>query len=379
MPEAVWVTCLAFLLSLLFSQPLSFSAATILQSKDKGDFNMTDFYCTAADSRPVRALDPDIVIVDIADTDRDDVTDVIRLLSYMNPAVVGLDVTFAEPRENDESLIDAISACQNVVMAGGVSRTSDSPERFTLDDTTYFYNALAPEARLGVVNFPTSRSGKTIRSFRPTFITENSDTLESFATAVTALYRGEKVSAMTSESNLRIDFPSRRFTIVPWQEVADRPEKIEGRIVLVGAIGEATDLHPTPIGQETDGVLIHAYAASTLLRGEHYTETGRPFTMTMAFLLSLLLCVLMLTYSSPARGMWLRVLQIGVLYILIRIGYYLYVDHRFVIDISYPLLMLTFCFFALDIWAGLKHYGKSAATFIRNKSRQTTNLKQQPS
>lgn len=53
---ATLITLLAFGLSLLFSQPLAFSAGALLQSADKQDFNMTDFYNIAADARPSMPL-----------------------------------------------------------------------------------------------------------------------------------------------------------------------------------------------------------------------------------------------------------------------------------------------------------------------------------
>lgn len=49
-----------------------------------------------------------------------------------------------------------------------------------------------------------------------------------------------------------------------------------------------------------------------------------------------------------------------MLYLMIRLGYWLFVDNRTIVDFSYSMLMLAFGFFAFDLWSGLTHYIKLA-------------------
>lgn len=364
---ALLITALAFLLSLLFAQPLTFSAGALMQTSDKQDFNMTDFYNIVADSRPVKSLDRDVVIVDIANTDRDDVIDVLDVLSFMNPRAIGLDVTFNEPRPGDERLLDAISRLPNLVMAVGVSQQPGSKDSFLVDDYSYFYPDSCETHSHGVVNLPTRTGGSTVRNFIVEFHSASGENIPSLAYAVAAMADPDAARALKLRGNSAeaIDYPSRIFTIIPWQELPDRAADVDGKVVLVGAIGELGDSHATPVNDRMSGVMIHAHALSTILRANYFTVVPRAVNMLIAFIICFLLCFTNTAYRSPARGMWLRIGQIAVLYAIIRIGYWLYIDRHVIVDFSYSMLMLAFGFFAFDIWLGVTHYISKAYNHFR--------------
>ncbi len=356
--RASLITVLAYLLSLLFTQPFSFSAGTMLSGADKNDFNLTDFYHIVADARPIRTLDSDIVLVDIAHAEREDIADALAVISEMEPAAVGLDVVFDEERPDDELLLQAMDNLPSLVMAVGVSETPGKPGTFMVDDYSYFYPDCRGSHLHGVVNFPTKFSGATVRSFRPEFIDASGDTLRSLALALAELAAPEsarRIRARGREVEL-IDYPSRSFTTMSLDEVPDNADKIAGKIVLIGSLAEKEDVHATPINPDMPGVLIHAYAVSTILRGAGYRVVGRAINMAIAFVLCFLLCFTNISFKSPARALWMRIAQLAVLYLIIRVGYYLFVDKQIIIDFSYTLLMLTFGFFALDLWNGMAHY-----------------------
>ncbi len=356
--QASLITLLAYLLSLLFTQPFTFSAGTMLSGAEKNDFNLTDFYNIVADSRPIRSLDSDILIVDIADAEREDIADILAMMGDMKPAAVGLDVTFNDPRPDDGRLIDAITNCPNPVLAIGVSEAPGSKGKFLVDDYSYFYPELRNSISHGVINLPSKFSGATIRSFMPEFIAANGDTLSSMALSLARAVNPEAARKLKARSDktLLIDFPSRTFTVIPWYAVPDNAEQIEGKIVLIGSMAETEDAHATPVNNKMSGVLIHAYATSTILRGAEYKAVGRAINMAIAFVLCFLLCLNNLSYKTPARGLWLRLIQLGCLYLILRIGYYMFVDKHIIVDFSETILMLAFGFFALDIWAGLQYY-----------------------
>lgn len=359
---ATLITLLAFGLSLLFSQPLAFSAGALLQSADKQDFNMTDFYNIAADARPVMALDTNIVVVDIANTTRDDVTDVLELLGDMNPRAVGIDITFNEQREDDERLLEAIDRCPNPVLAVGVSAKPTERDTFMVDDFSYFYPFSRDSRTYGVINLPTKFDGATVRNFRVDYTEAGGRELPSFALAVARVADPQAAKRVEARGNTveTIDFPSRRFTVIPWTELPDRPDEIDGKIVLVGAIGELGDVHRTPVNDKMAGVIIHAHALSTILRDSFYTVAPKFVNILLAFLICFSLCFTNLQFKSPARGLWFRIYQIAMLYLMIRLGYWLFVDNRTIVDFSYSMLMLAFGFFAFDLWSGLTHYIKLA-------------------
>lgn len=360
--DAAGITLVAYVLSLFLTQPFSFSARLILSSADKNDFSITDFYNVVANSRPVSDCDTSIVIVDIAFTDRNDVTDIIELLADLNPKAVGVDVTFNEKKEGDERLLAALERCPNLVMAVGVSPVDQRPhKKFVPDDYSYFYNHDCKGKHThGVINLPTRFAGSTIRKFKLKYpINHSKEEISAFSLALAEVAAPEAArKAMRRGNDMEtIDFPSREFEIIPWYELPENTDKIDGKIVLVGAIGELGDTHATPIDPRMAGVVVHAHALSTILRDHYYWVAPKWLTMTLSFLLCFLLCLGNVSMrKNGARAMWMRVVQLVGLYFIARIGYWLYIDHSVIVDFSYTLMMLLFGFFAVDIWFGIKYY-----------------------
>lgn len=357
--NAMCITVIAYLLSLLITQPFSFSAGSLMSNSEKKDFNMTDFFKVVANSRPVSDMDTSVVLVDIGFTEREDVIGVLELLSDFEPAAVGLDATFNEKRPGDENLFAAIDRCPNLVMAVGVGTNARRHPTFLPNDYSYFYNQHCDKHRHGVINLPSKFHGATIRDFRPRFPIENADTLPGMALALAEIVNPEAAAKLRSRAKEleTIDYPSRKFDIIPWFELPEASERVKGKAVLVGALGEVGDTHATPIDDHMDGVIIHALALSTILRGVYFTTVPKFITMGMGFLLCFLLCfILLLPKKSRAFSLWMRLLQLGLLYALIRIGYWLYIDYNVIFDFSYSLMMVVFGYFALDIWNGLCYY-----------------------
>ena len=65
----------------------------------------------------------------------------------------------------------------------------------------------------------------------------------------------------------------------------------------------------------------------------------------------------------------MRIIQLGGLYIIIRVGYHLFIDRHIIVDFSYTLMMLTFGFFALDLWIGITYYFGRLINKITGKSK----------
>ncbi len=369
--KAAGIATLAFLLSFVLAQPFSFSAGTLMSNSDTKDFNLTDFYNIIADSRPVRALDDKIVIVDIDNTSRDDVTDIIEMLSVMNPAAVGIDVTFNEPHADDSRLLHAIENCPDLVLAVGLCAMPGQKDTFMVDDYSFFYNTHHDIITHGAVNLPSKSDGSTIRDFPVIFQGQFGKTISPFAVALARKADAGAVRLLESRGNKTetIDFPSRTFNVIPWQELPDRPAEVEGKVVVVGAMNEIGDMHRTPVSDKMSGVMIHAYAISTILNGNYYTVAASWLNLGLAFLLCFLLAMASLSLRVQIKGLVLRMVQVLVLYLIIRIGYSMFVDHRVIIDFSFSLLMLTFALFACDVWIGSSYIFQNLFTHFKNRGR----------
>lgn len=359
--KALAVTMLAFLISWIVAQPFSLSLNTLISNQDKRDFNITNVYNIVANSRPVRTLEKDIVIVDIDHADRNDITDLLNVLSIMEPEAVGLDVTFNEHRDNDSLLLSAISSIPNMVLASTLGGGQDN---------SWFYDKTRQKHNYGFVNLPSNIDGGIIREF-PTWLTDSvGNRGASFAVAIIEKIAPEAIEKLSARGHEfeAIDYPSHEFLTLQWDEVPDHPQDISGKIVLIGDNGDSSDMHYTPLNKKMSGVMIHACALCTMLN-DHYQDTiPKWVNILLAWVLCFIMSFVSISINSPIKGLTLRLIQVALLYLILRIGYWLFIDEHIILDFSYSLLMLTFVFFAIDIWDGLRYLYKKLKTKICHKS-----------
>lgn len=362
--KALGITTLAFLLSQVLLSPLTFSAATMISSPDRGDFTINDFYSHVADKRAVRTLDSDVVIVDIGDLDRDGIADVLDMVSLCSPRAVGVDVLFAEPHEDDSNIINALRGCPNIVMAASVKPDSSAKDRFTLDLTSFLMDSLAPGIPVGATNFPTVEGDRTIREFRPAY-PGRTDSIASFALAITEIAAPDRAAALMKRDNPEevINFCSRTYKIYTPDEIAGNAGELIGKIVLLGSLSQREDMHTTPVKASMTGVMIHAHTISTILSGHYFYKLGKWWNWAIAFILCFMVVSFSMFIPAKIKSMSMRVFQLILLYVTIRYGYDLFINYSLIVNFSYSLLMITFGLLANDFWTG----AEAAVAWIKHK------------
>lgn len=372
--QALGITLLAFLLSSVIMQPFSFSAATLISNNQSNDFDISDFYNIIADSRAVRSVDRDITILDIADATREDLAAVLDALPAYEPAVVGLDVMFDKPHDDDSFLFEAIDNLPQMVMLVDMDADKErNSSTFHLGETSFFHGRLAGYS-FGASNLPTKNAGGVVREFRPWYPTSQGDTIPSFAVAVAMKADANAVDVLRSrgrETEL-INFPSRSFRSVYWEDLPYNADLIRDHILLIGDLNNAADRHATPPRHDMPGIEIHARALSTILSGDYITPIPGVWNYIIAFLLCFLLAFTHLMLPAEFKALALRIVQLVLLYLVIVIGYHYFIDNKIVINFSYTLLMLTFVLFACDIWLGAKGVQK----YFKNKEQQAIKERQ---
>lgn len=363
------IVALAYLLSVLFIKPLAFSESTFLSLQDKRDFTVTDFFNSVANQRSVRYLDPNIVIVNIDTADRWDIASIIETLTLCQPAAVGVDATFNQPSGNDDELLSAITDCPGIVLAMTVApdgEMTDGRQRFRIDEKSFFQDSLT-QLTYAAVNLPTKHEKSTVRRFPVYFDGPKATKINSFAVAL-----AEKLDPVAVEELYNrgkslevINFPSREFLEIEPDEIPDHIEKIKGKIVLLGALRDEADQHPTPTELSMPGVRIHAHSLSTIIDREYFTQLTDFQNWMIALGLCFMLVYLNITINLGIKGMVLRIIQVIMLYLIVRIGYYLFIEHRVITDFSLSFLMITFGLFACDTWIGLTTIGRWSLSKLR--------------
>lgn len=353
--KATGITALAFLLSLMLVQPLSFSVTSLFSAPEKDEYTISDFYANIANRRPVRVLRDDIVIVDIDQMDRDEIAGVLDVISLCGPAVVGVDVMFAEPGDSltDARLIDAIRANAGKIVMPVALEAGDSGETF--ESALYpFFRDSVDNVIYAATNLPSNVPGGTIREFAPGFELGDSVRIPSFAAALASVSHPGSLRELEQRGNRHetIDYPSNEYIVIPADQLYDRAEELAGKIVLVGSLNDVTDMHAAPINSYLSGVYIHAAAVNTIVTGRYYSASHKVADWVLACLLCFIVSLIGLIVSVRVKGLVNRLLQLLMVYVVVQLGYMMYVNERVIINFSYTLLMITFGLFAGDIWNG---------------------------
>ncbi len=362
--KALCVSLLAYMLSCVLSSPLTASLSSFFSLPERGDFRITDIYAQVADSRPVRKLDDRIVLLDIGYGGREEIIDCFQILSICEPKVVGIDINFAYPGDNDSLLIQAINELPSAILPLGVESVTD--HTFSLSDKPFFYES-EKNFRYGIVNLPAEKEHASIREYAVNYRMDTGRSIQSFAVAMAVEGAPDAVSELLKRGNPRepIDYASREFLRMSMDDLMENPEKVAGRYVIVGADNEASDMHSTPINSYMSGMEIHAYSLSSLLDRSWFMEMPAWVDNVLAFILCFIVIFTALTFSGKLRGLILRILQIAFLIATVWAGYVAYIDHAVICNFSHTLLMLAFGLLALDVWNGAEALVLMAVSYYK--------------
>lgn len=362
------ITALAFLLSSMMLSPLLASTSAFFSVPERNDFTITDFYNLVADSRAVSRLDDNIVIVNIDESDRNEIADIISVATLAGAKAVLLDVMFDEPREGDEPLLNAINDCPVIIQPISLKKTAESADTFAVAATSFFYHSDIDSTTIyAAASMPSKFHKSVVREMQLYFPMEDGEKIPSMAAAVARAVDQEAAKVLDERNNEfeTINFHSRRIRIIQPDELIDNADLLHDRIVMIGALNEPSDLHPTPVSISMSGVMIHAHSLATILDQAYMTPIPHVYSIVIAFVLCLIIVAINLFLKSGVKGLLLRILQVLLVWLSVQLGYWLFVSHNIVVDFSYALLMLTFGLFACDVWNGMLEIGKWLIAWIK--------------
>lgn len=351
--RALMATALGLFLSTCLVQPLSMTTSAMFSSPDKRDFQLPDLYAQIADNRPVRSFDDRVVIVNIGRNGREEIAEALSTLALCGPKAVGLDVIFFEPSNDDSFLIEALENTPNLVMPLGVSARKENG-LFQIEDKPFFYDE-CQNINYGVVNLPLSSEKGTVREFAVDFPTTQG-VIPSFVTALAEKSFPEaakKLKERKAETGITA-YHSREYQVVNLEDIEDYAEDFADKIVIIGALEDAGDMHATPVQSHVAGIMLHAAALSTILDGTWIEKVPKRYDYILAVSLCLAIMLIVYGFKSNFRGFVLRIIQASMVYLAVRIGYALFVDHDTIFDISFTVTIVAFGLFAADIWNSIE-------------------------
>ena len=363
--------CIITLIAVLFSRTAIYSITSVPafnSSVSGGDFKMSDVYNSVVNNKSEHILSTDIAIVNVDDCSRLQIAEILKTVDACNPAAIALDVMFPWQYAEDETLIEAIRSCDNIVLPRRATYSNNNYDAATLQGS-YFYDETFPH--YGIVNFESYAISSTVRDFRPTFDIAG-QMYNSMPAEISLITKPEAYATLMGKdkNKLTISYPAVEFETISAQELLESTGSLssllKGKVVFVGDLFDGHDFHITPIDKAMPGVKIQAYTTQTILSGDYIRTTSGFFNWVLAILTCMLFISLnfIAKYNFPNVGkIILRLLQIFCLYLFYIIGCRIFANHQIYIDFMPALTMMALGLFAYDIWVG----GIAVVKAIANK------------
>ena len=286
------------------------------------DFSMSDVYYSILWQGTEPTESQDITLIDI-DTLflRRDIAQVIKQIDQYKPKVVGIDIIFEGQKfdsEGDSILAQTLEEnIENKVIGyklldpeSGIMNFKNSLHSYFVDNISYIQE--------GYTNALYSEAGTTLRMFT-IFRKENGIPNYSFPAQVYSNYIEEEYKEIdTTQLNDRhINFSTINFPIVRFDSIANHPELIKDRIVLIGTINEEADMHYSPIGR-ISGLKIQAYSVQSLIDRYEINVMDQGSVWLIAFLATYITGLLqfgILRWLKKKNRAWTKFLLKSVVFI----------------------------------------------------------------
>lgn len=261
------------------------------------DFSITDLYYQAQLSTAKPDTSRVVTIVDMTELyERRRIAETIEQIQLGRPKVLGVDIIFEGLKEDPQGdfMIEQLARMyNNNVYSYRLLDYNGKQKQFTNEIHSFFTDSVhviegytnMQRPLYGGIKRELSLSRKTCGEQKPSFV----------ATIVNQY--AEKPVVTLDDDDLQINFSPISFPRLRYDAVISHPELIEGRIVLLGAMGEENDMHYTPVGKMA-GVELMAYAAQTLLTQYEVKKVPTSLLAVISFFLVFLTQLLQDCYEK---------------------------------------------------------------------------------
>ncbi|HRZ41961.1 MAG TPA: CHASE2 domain-containing protein [Bacteroidales bacterium] len=295
---------LLYLLVNVSFKPLNYIAKTI------ESINLNDLYFSSVANHKA---DTSIVIINIENLDRLELSDLINHIATAPPAVLGIDIFFSEALHTpyDSLLQETLLRHRDLVVLSLPFDQEGKP------DPRYWH---LPEFRYGHAGLLTNAAGtQTVRDYQPV-IPATPEPIHSFAVEMAAslpadgTFKPFRKNHPTEMINYTGD--EQAFRILPGSSVLNEPEAllplVKGKIVLLGFCGglmqnseDQSDRYFTPVGfgmevnrrPDMYGIVVHANILSMIMQQAWISRVPDWLVYLVSFILMMLFVCLMIHLS----------------------------------------------------------------------------------
>ena len=384
----IHVVAITILATLLTTFVIDFLSLSILASHEKHeDFEMGDVFISAVNNKATKELSRQIVIVSTDGLNRAEIMNVINKISEQNPCAIGLDLYFKDSQPDSECIVNTVKKTPNLVCASRFRPDHDSQSFHPI--VFSFYDTISDiYTHRGYVNFPIKNKKDVVRQFYTYTLTNNQDTLCSFASELARLAKSSSLDYVVQKGSQteRLFFDDRNAASISFDEVTGVSiingivdiKDFKNKIVLLGDLHNIDDMFKTSLFEEIPGVKMHAYATHTILSGSFIFSSSPFYSWFWAIVLCLFLVTLNYLLQNPpecfssrvkdfcraASNLIIRLIQVAFVILFVYWGFTHYLNNHKILNFAPSLLMIGSATMAYDIYFGI------IALYTLNKRRK---------
>ena len=329
------------------------------------DFQLSDLYVKVADKSHVSQCSDEVVVLATDGCSRMDIVRLVEAVDSFSPAVIGVDVNFQYPSEDDSYMLSVFENCRSLVLPLIVSYNLNSDAFSAEPQINSFLTTLLDRDFFSVVNMERHGAFGAVRTFRPLY---NVDDImfPSFPVKL-----AESVDSTRTREFLKrnlkseyISYQSRTFETLHYEDIfisedvsfAEVASMIKGKVIIMGDLQNSKDFFPVPHKDVLPGALIHAHCVDTILSGNHIDVMPSWMNVLMSILLCFVFSYMFIRLEirlDVGVDFLIRVLQILLMFILYWVGCVFFV-HGYYVDVSLVLLMFVTSTLSKDICVGIE-------------------------
>ena len=337
--KALSVALLAWLLSYT-AVPALFDWASVRSLRQSEHFLVSDFYNRIAYNGGPKFRHDNVMCINSTTTSRADIAALLDTLAnpeIITPSAVSMDFFFSKPHNNhdDTLLLAAIRHLgSKLVLPVGLD------EKRNLVSLSFFDNdedIKSCGVRYGIANLPGNFFTDVMRSYRPVFVLQDGTRVNSCAVEV--IEAAGRKPICRSEEQIIINYPFEQILQVDdtvFMRMARNSDEREAlrelvgeAIVFIGTFDDLKDTYQTPIDELMPGVLIHAYAANTLIEGSEVRLTSTWLNKLIAAIITLIVAFFLVWSGrlGSATGASFKLFTCLLIFALLLFGAYYFVAH----------------------------------------------------
>ncbi|MBF0264334.1 MAG: adenylate/guanylate cyclase domain-containing protein [Gammaproteobacteria bacterium] len=288
---------------------------------------------------------------------------VIEHVGQHKAKVIGLDLIWAKriddfvtrSKKDKNALRRALLITKNkyktpIVMGIGAASRKKGQANIEIDTSLpmKYFGSIVGRSGFGVVN-TIPGDDNFVRHYKLNYesMTGQEVSLPGFANRISAYYLDKKPLEQNTVKTINYQL-NKTIPIVPFYEVIDAIDNnknedltkwFKDKIVLIGVTNVSGDILPTPIAQETPGILIHAHAIDMIIHNNDLTKSP-----TILFVLMSMIISFIVVYYSSKLSLKASITLLLIIFLIFSIANLLLFDANILFPYSSIVIMMVFAY-----------------------------------